>query len=74
MGKTPCVCFSVLCSCLVKESVRVHSQYHRNPAAGFATKERRCPGRKIKRRRRGEYMKEGEKRRGEEKRKEMRKR
>lgn len=27
----------------------VHSQYHRNPPAGLATKERRCPGRKIKR-------------------------
>lgn len=44
-----CVCFCLLCSCVVKESVRVHAQYQRNPAAGFATKERRCPGREIKR-------------------------
>ena len=47
--------------------MKVHLQYHRNPPAGLATKERRCPGRKIKRRRCGESLKEGAKRkRGKE--------
>lgn len=47
------VCVCVLCrdSCLLKETVKVHSQYHRNPPAGLATKERRCPERKRKRER-----------------------
>lgn len=62
-GKCTTVC--VLCrdSCLQKETVKVHSQYHRNPPAGLATKERRCPGRKIKRGRCGESLKEGAKER-----------
>lgn len=70
------ICVCVLCrdSCLPKETVKVHSQYHRNPPAGLATKERRCPGRKIKRGRCGESLKEGAKRKREEKRKYARKR
>lgn len=70
-------CVFVLCwdSCLPKETVKVHSQYHRNPPAGLATKERRCPGRKIKRGRCGESLKEGGvKRKRGEKRKYIRKR
>ena len=55
------VCVCVLFSWLAKESGKVHSQYQRDPAAGFATKEQRCPGRKIKRERCGEYGKEGAK-------------
>lgn len=47
-------------SCLPK-SVEVHLQYHSNPAAGFATKERRCPGRSTKIERCGEHVKEGAK-------------
>lgn len=53
-----------LCSWPLNEPVKVHSQYQINPAAGYATKERRRPGRKIKRRRCGK---------GEEKKKCMRK-
>ncbi len=56
-----CVCVLRRDSCLPKETAKVHSQYHRNPPAGLATKERRCPGRKIKRGRCGESLKEGAK-------------
>lgn len=52
------VCVFVLC-CVPKETVKVHSQYHRNPPVGLATKERRCPGRKIKRGRCAEILKDG---------------
>lgn len=71
-----CVCVCVLCrdSSLPKETVKVHSQYHRTPPAGLATEERRCPGIKIKRGRRGSECERGSEKERERKRGSIRER